>query len=214
MSGDKLYALSVPGGAIDIIGQSFEAIMVMTFPKSRGSSYEAVANFAAQADQHECVPMDKAEYHIAAFGRTERQAALALAILMAYSSKNALQIISNGKFLPDHYKVQRALQCYIESCSCADHRAHCTEMVHRSHLVLNNLSAPFDKELEFTLEMDLSRKRDSGTDGDVVTFPCRFVRERGFKFQPRHPASDADQIQAFAVREGCNWCPNFEKELV
>lgn len=209
----KLHALAVPDGTINIVAESFNSIMVLTFPKTRGASYEAVANFASQADRHECVPMDKTYYHIAAFGANEMQAALALAIIMNHTGKNALQIISNGKFLPDHYKVQRALQCYIESCSCADPKAHCVEIVHRSHLLRGNLSLPDSVGIDLTLDFELPRPKGGERPGDVIAFPCRFVRERGFKFQPQHPSTEADQIQAYAVREGCNWCPNFKKEI-
>lgn len=41
-------------------------------------------------------------------------------------------------------------------------------------------------------------------------FPCRWLHSYGFRPQAGHPASLPEQIQAAAVRQGCDWCPFFQ----
>lgn len=78
-------------------------------------------------------------------------------------------------------------------------------MVDRSHLrerFLPGNSAP-----TFTFGLEMIPKADAEKP-ELVALPCRYLRFRDFRFQPNHPSTEAAQIKAAAVREGCDWCPS------
>ncbi len=97
------------------------------------------------------------------------------------------------------------LECYLQASACNDRTAHC-------HTVIDD---PYDEEVAadpegFTVRFARNASRFSKrVEVDRYLFPCSFLQPR-FRFQPDHPASPGDQIQAASVKEGCTWCPYFD----
>ena len=99
------------------------------------------------------------------------------------------------------------LDCYLEASACDDRSAHCEKVV----------DDPYDTQLDreaggitihLTTGTELPRKR---VEIDRYLFPCSLLNDR-FRFQTDHPASPRDQIQAGAVKQGCDWCPHFDPD--
>ena len=204
--------VAVPG-SFDLIRASLEGSIATVFPKSRGSGYDAAVNFARQAARYEEAEIGKTLFHFAAFGRTREQAALALTLVRNLRGTKGLQLVAGGKLIQDAFRSEAVLQCYLEASGLPDPRAHCVQIVHESHLVERFLSGHTSaSSIDVADVMRNAFERDDGAGEKVYEFPCRYLLSRGFKFQPGHPSSEANQLRAAAVRDGCDWCPCFPKE--
>lgn len=205
--------LAAVPGSFDLIRASLEGSIATVFPKSRGSGYDAAVNFARQATRYEEAEIGKTLFHFAAFGRSRDQAALALSLVRNLRGTKGLQVVAGGKLTQDAYRAEAVLECYLEASGLPDSRAHCVQIVHESHLVERFLSGR--SSLTPSIDMaDVMRNafgRDDEPGGKVYEFPCRYLMTRGFKFQPGHPSSEADQLRSAAVRDGCDWCPFFPR---
>lgn len=193
----------------DIVIASLDSSIAVVFSKSRGAGYDAAVNFARQAARYEENQVGSSLFHFAAFGRSREQAALALALVRNLRGVKGLQVLAGGKLLQESHRVEAVLSCYLDSSSLDDPRAHCVEMVNKSHLqerFLSGIAAP-----KVSIGLDFV-SLDGEVAHEVIPFPCRYLRARNFKFQPGHPSAEADQLRAAAVREGCDWCPNFNVE--
>jgi hypothetical protein len=205
--------LAAVPGSFDLIRASLEGSIATVFPKSRGSGYDAAVNFARQAARYEEAEIGKTLFHFAAFGRSREQAALALSLVRNLRGTKGLQVVAGGKLTQDAYRAEGVLECYLEASGLPDHRAHCVQIVHESHLIERFLSRRdlFSPRVDMADVMRNAFQRDEDADGKVYEFPCRHLMTRGFKFQPGHPSSEADQLLSAAVREGCDWCPFFPR---
>lgn len=199
----------IPANAnsFDIIKASLTGSVAVVFSKTRGSGYDAGVNFAKQAEKYDEATIGSTLFHFAVFGRTREQAALALALIRNMRSTKGLQVIAGGRMLQDWPRVETILTCYLNASALQNPKAHCVEMVNEAHLVERFLSG--DGRSYISLDLDFLRPTKEKS-GRVVPFPCRYLRSRNFTFQPGHPASESDQLRAAAVREGCDWCPNFK----
>lgn len=203
--------ISVSASGFDVITASLTGSVAVVFSKTRGSGYDAGVNFARQADRYEEATVGSSLFHFAVFGCTREQAALALALIRNMRSTKGLQIVAGGKLIQEWLRVESVLACFLNASALSDHRAHCVEMVHDSHLIERFLSREDRKVVSLDIEFLKSTKEYCGR---VIAFPCRYLRSRNFRFQCGHPASEEDQLQAAAVREGCDWCPSFRSNFV
>lgn len=205
--------LAAVPGSFDLIRASLEGSIATVFPKSRGSGYDAAVNFARQATRYEEAEIGKTLFHFAAFGRSREQAALALSLVRNLRGTKGLQVVAGGKLTQDAYRAEAVLECYLEASGLPDPRAHCVQIVHESHLVERFLSGrdSFSPRIDMADVMRNAFQSDDEPNDKVYEFPCRYLMTRGFKFQPGHPSSEADQLLSAAVREGCDWCPFFPR---
>jgi hypothetical protein len=193
-----------------LIDWSLTGRVAMIFPRSRAANFPAALAIARQASQYAEHPISGVPHHWAGFGRSREQVARAIALINLVRGIKGFQVFAGG-VRADWARVLRVLECYLQSCSCTDWRAHCHVVVdgHRlespgggvrdtlpSQIVTHSLRpAPGDG-----LSWAASAERE--------TFPCRYLLQRHFHYQPGHPAERGAQVQAAAVREGCAWCPN------
>ena len=173
-----------------------------------------LARQARQAARYEEAEIGKTLFHFAAFGRSRDQAALALTLVRNLRGNKGLQVVAGGKLTQDAFRAEAVLECYLEASGLPDHRAHCVQIVHETHLVERYLSgrSSLAPSIDVADVMRNAFGRDEQLEGKVYEFPCRHLLARGFKFQPGHPSSEADQLLSAAIREGCDWCPCFPKE--
>ncbi|MDP3124578.1 MAG: hypothetical protein Q8M84_02995 [Thiobacillus sp.] len=200
--------------SFDLIRASLEGSIATVFPKSRGSGYDAAVNFASQASRYEEAEIGKTLFHFAVFGRTREQVALALSLVRNLRGTKGLQVVAGGKLTQDAFRAEAVLECFLEASGLSDPRAHCVQIVHESHLVERYLSGRTSaSSIDVADVMRNAFQRDDEPHGKVYEFPCRYLLTRGFKFQPGHPSSEADQLRSAAVREGCDWCPFLSSAL-
>lgn len=197
--------LAAVPGSFDLIRASLEGSIATVFPKSRGSGYDAAVNFARQAARYEEAEIGKTLFHFAAFGRSRDQAARAHGLIRNLRNATGLQVIARGRMI-DWARALHVLDCYLVATGVPDWRAHCVEMVPAKMLERGPLVS------SVSIDIDLSAPNWFRSAPETVPFPCRYLLERQFRFQPGHPASKVDQMRAGAAKDGCDWCPFFLKE--
>lgn len=202
MSGSTIL-LALPT-QFDIVEASLNAAVAVVFPKSRGGGYDAAVSFARQADSYDETTVGKTLYHFAVFGRTREQAARVLAVIRNLRGVKGFHVVAMGR-LVDWARVTHVLECYLIAASLPDWRAHCVEMVPAGMLDRGPLVS------SVSISIDLNAPRWFHTEPENVPFPCRYLLQRQFRFQPGHPASKDDQLKAGAALAECDWCPYFLK---
>ena len=181
--------------------------LVVAFPKSRSVNYAASVHFAKQANLYEEREIAGKLYHFSAFGQDRSQASIALSVTNLLLKIKGTSFYAGGKLIAAPYRIQSVLTCYLESCGANDYRAHC-------HKVIND---PFQShsqpEERFSMSMMDFLRGPSQAPAVQCIFPCRYLASySGTGLSSQHPSSQVDQIQAAAVRHGCDWCPSFHPE--
>lgn len=189
-----------------VVAASLQHPLVVVFPKTRSASYAAAVVLAKQANLYTDTDAAGSLFHVAGFGAENEQAARALSLVRFMRSIKGFQIYAGGKLLQDWARVESVLECYLESAACTDRRAHCQMVIHTEHLIERYYSS----RPSGAVSLDLDWMKINEVDDGIVVFPCRYLLSRNFRFQTGHPSSFEDQMQAGAVREGCDWCPNFK----
>ena len=185
--------------AVDLVSDSLEHVVAVSFPKSRSAAYSAALNIAQQADKYGETEMHGTLFHYAAFGRSREQVARALAIARYLDGIKAVQFYAGGKLILERHRIESVLTCYLEACACTDHQAHCSKVI----------SNPF--QINSTDNGIVSLDLDELRSPAGYLFPCAFLLQWGGPgLNKAHPSSPEDQIQAMAVRKGCDWCPNLK----
>lgn len=177
--------------------------VVMSFPQSRSGAYSSGVAIARGASLYDEAIIDGKTMHFAAFAADPEALLQAHAMVSTMRGYKGLLIYAGGK-IQEWARMLKVLDCYADASACKDSRAHCVVHVAKSSITERGTGS-FD--LDITPDFMAEKPKRDG-----YLFPCRLLAFNFmFKFQPRHPSSEADQIQAHAVREGCNWCPNFNK---
>lgn len=196
-----------------IIEEGFDPIIlsrkyaiVACFPQSRAGAYLSGVSIARNASWYDEKPVEGTKImHFCAFSATSDALLQAHALVRTMRGYNGLLLYAGGK-LQDWARMIHVLDCYSDSTQCNDVRAHCIVTVFRQSIT----SAPLTNSFSIDITPDFMQK--SRLDDGRILFPCRLLAQNySFKFQPGHPSSESDQIQAGAVREGISWCPNFIK---
>lgn len=182
---------------VDLIADSLAGLLAVAFPRSRAQRYPMAVELARAAAHYSESAIGGTLYHVAAFGRTQDQAARAFAIVRALRGQKA-EYFARGQQLADVARVQRVLACYLKSCACDDPKAHCQRVV----------GDPFSAD---GIESSISRHNARPP---LYIWPCTFMLDWNTpRIQRDHPAAPEAQLQARAVEIGCDICPNFSPAL-
>lgn len=197
----------------DLIGWSLAGSVAMVFPKSKSASYGPALALAQQAQHYGEQEIGGALMHFAGFGRDRHQAALALSVLDYLRGVKGLQVFGGGQMLLEPHRVAAVLDCFLKACGCDDSRAHCVVVVDEPTVVavgggVRQGVVPAIDLPRLDNLADWLERQPAAAQPARVLFPCRYLLQRNFRFQPDHPAGRLAQVQAAAVREGCDWCPN------
>ncbi|NTV44973.1 MAG: hypothetical protein HGB11_00230 [Chlorobiales bacterium] len=191
---------------IDPFQESVNALLVIAFPKSNSKNFTFALSIAQGATRYAITEIGGRQMYFASFARNQADAGRASALLSYVDSWKGTVIFSSGKVIPNGYFVSQVIQCYLESCSCRDSKAHCQTII----------DDPFS---EFTQNQNMSISihvvdRPSikqKIEIDRYAFPCKYLFS-WFRFQKDHPSTPQNQIQAAGVSKGCNICPHFKPD--
>lgn len=196
-----------PTASFDLVGTSLKGGLSVCFPKSRKSTYATAVAICRGASSYCEADVEGTLMHFAHFAPDPLNMSKALALLNLMGGYKGLLIYSKGR-AQEWAKALIVLRCYSESAACPDRRAHCSISVHK--MSITKSSEPLSSSLTVQITPNYAMAKAQGMD---YLFPCRLLAFNfGFKLQAGHPSSEADQIQAGAVREGCDWCPSFNKQ--
>ena len=180
-------------GSVDLIRDSIEQVLAVSFPKSKAAGYAPALNLAEQADKYAEVDLNGSVMHYAVFGSNRAQIGMALALVRYLKGVKATQFYARGQLIVEQHRIEEVLSCFMESSACNDPLAHCNKVV----------SDPFARSDQGGVSFDIGAP-------DSYLMPCAYLTRFGaVALHEKHPASPVDQIQAKAVKLGCDWCPNF-----
>lgn len=191
----------------DLIAESFNCLLVVVFSKSTSKNFPLALAVFSNLDKFWTIDVGGKEAYFACFKKNQVDAARAVVLLGYVENWKGVQIFSHGKLLNDAYEVESVLECYTESGFCKSLSSHC-------HKVVDD---PFSDEIVNDASMGITVRVTEDpvykyeSEVDRYLFPCKYLLNR-FDFQKDHPASPQEQIQAGAVEEGCDWCPNFNPD--
>lgn len=179
----------------------------MLFPKSRAGGYLTALSAARKADRYHEATQGAQTLHLAGFGAPRDQLALAILVVNNLRTSKGLQIFGGGRGIQDKWRIEQLLQCVLTASNCSDPKAHCVVMLENSYLS----GEPQRTSIHIDMRGDDTDDRYGLWKVGVRPFPCRLLYQRGFKFQHGHPSTEAQQIEAAAIREGCDWCPHLRR---
>lgn len=178
-----------------LASMSKQALVVVAFPKNRSPSYPIVLELLSLADSRSDAAIGRTVMHVGAFGRSAVQAEGAMSLLNYLDEIKGVQIYAGGRLRPDAEAVATVLRCYLQAETAVDRAAYCHEII--------------DDPFPARPDLDISQFSLDGS--KRYLFPCALLRRHGIAIDADHPASAPSQIQAGAVRLGCDWCPHFNE---
>jgi hypothetical protein len=196
---------------IDPAAASNDALLVILFFKSRSASFPFVVGICQNASRYGVFTFQGRPMHVAVFGRTKADAERASAVLKYAFGWRGVLIYAKGKLISVGWPVLEVVNCLQEAYSCRDRKAHCFKVIDDPFA---EVRAHRDPHISIRLEPEPSVSRPTmkmRIEQTHYIFPCKYLYSR-FSFQKGHPSSFEDQIQAGAVRQGCDFCPLFSPD--
>lgn len=192
--------------SFDLVAASMDSGVAISFPKSKSGAYPTAVNICRGAASYNEADIEGVTMHFVTFGKSRAEMARSLAAISSLRGYKGLLIYSGGR-LQEWARAIKVLQCYSDAEACNDPAAHCVISVHRDSITTHAVRQ--------AVSIDITPDFMAATSqGKAMLFPCRLLAMSfGFKIQGGHPSSEADQVQAGAVREGCAWCPNFRSVI-
>lgn len=190
---------------MDPIAESLNHLLAITFFKTSSQFYPVVVGLAKTAFRYEECVMANRPFHSALFSKNLDQANTAFRILDYTRDWKHMKMFGKGRMIGSFWDVYRMLDCYIQACSCKDHKAHCVKMVDDP-----NFTWPKPQKIilwSFTGNGEEDERKERRPDQYV--FPC-WQLYRNFHWQEAHPSNVQDRIQAAAVRNNVDLCPYFD----
>lgn len=199
---------------VDPFRDSEKYLLFVTFSQSPSKNYAMAINISLGALKYSEEILGNKRIHVVGFEKSRVGAARARALLDLVGDWKGVQIFAGGKVLQSIWGIKSVLECFASASACEDHKAHC-------HTVLED---PFIKvasggmaEIIRSAVKRSIEKKLAGEDyvepiktSECYLFPCRLLQNRVREINPDHPSELKDQVQALAIREGCDWCPYFK----
>lgn len=188
--------------------------IAITFPKSRSASFEMGLAAARLAENYAEGLIGSSFLHCAGFGVSRDQLANALVAVRNLHRIAGFQAFGRGSIIRESFKIERVLECYLTASACSDPRAHCVVVVEEERLYTRQREPV---QMTVSISLGSTPKPRPDTFGlnkvGMREFPCRFMHQWGFRYQKEHPSGEPEQLQAAALRLGCEWCPLLQPAL-
>lgn len=191
-------SLPIPINVSVPVGFFADSLIGMIFPKTTALAYPAMLALADRAMRHTETTDAGKRYHLVAFAHGLESALDAVSLLEHARKLAGVQVFAKGRPCRDVERVIEVLQCYCNAETCASTAAWCRQVIR----------APIRANTQLTASFEISPHHQHPK-FPMWLFPCRFLNESAFTVDPRHPEPYENQIEAGAVKRGCNWCPLF-----
>ncbi|MDP2183412.1 MAG: hypothetical protein Q8K99_12690 [Actinomycetota bacterium] len=201
---DSLDKYHDPPEAVDPYLASTECLLVVLFPRSNSKNYPIALNIARGSARFAETDFTGKPMNMAAFASSPDDARRAVALLEYVRQWKGVMVFSGGKLVKNTWQLLQVVDCSLDASSCDDPSAHCDSVID-DPLVVD----PQDMGLSVCIRLVAEPPEQHAVEIDRYLFPCKFLQNR-FHFQPDHPSSLQNQIQAAAVEMGCNMCPCFD----
>jgi len=195
--------------SIDPFELSKKWLVVAMFFQSTSKNYKEAVSIAGGASYFKQLNIDGQIVNIAGFDKTQRDVSIFIVLQEIINGWKGSRFFAGGRVISNFYRVIETLNCFLLSLACRKYEAFCWEIMNH----------PFYKSdwypgIAMTISVDLSGEQE-GKKEDVqpdplLLKPCKRLDLR--RLSKHHPSDIVDQIQALAVEENVDWCPNFKPE--
>lgn len=204
-------------GDVDLIADSLSHPLAVAFSRTNSPNYGAAVELAMLGSKYAELALGRSIVHMAAFSASRAHMSRALALLRYIKGWKSTQIYAGGKLLFSAHRVEDVINCFLTAAACCDYRAHC-------HRVIRSPFAGDDERIRW-IGSDLAISGFARVGGmltvtdprresfEKYVLPCRFLARYGeihFRLDGGPDVSPRDRLQAMAVSQDCEWCPNFE----
>jgi hypothetical protein len=197
-------------------------LICVLFGRSRSKSFGAALLAARHADRYMVETVDGYKLHAACFGRSSGQAFAASQLIAIAGKWKGVQIYAGGRLVESSgvwpERVKRTLLCFAKSGRASDRSAHCCVVKRRFQCYVPDRGkavAPLASIKDGEITLHVLPAGQIPPSRQALVIPCRrTVEEIMYVFAEGNPASLDDQLQAAAVRAGCEWCPLFGRDSV
>lgn len=183
-----MYLLSVLPNDVTIhpLSRSFEEHFVVYISKSPSRNMPIVLGLMKQGVLFAEQEIQGTTYYSCAFSLQPIRLHMLSAIIEMAKKWKGFHLFFNGVLVNNHTGILDTLSCYAEAMKCHDTKAYCnfiqTEPVYKTTLF-------------------------GGTrvDDKLWLIPCQKLSHA--RVNNLHPSSSINQLQAYAVKKSCHWCP-------
>lgn len=178
---------------LDVIEKLLSYPVVIVFPHTRHFGVRDSLAQAGHASVYAVGEYGNGKHHLLGFASMTDQLSEIMVFVDLLAGIRGVQFYFNGLLLNKRgYEVQHVVNCYIQSQKCTDWRAHCHRII----------------EIDFE---EPGKGKWSDSNSVKYISPCHIAFNYNRRsISPEHPSSLKDQLQAYAVDAGCEWCPNFD----
>jgi len=195
-----------PQEVVDPHAESESALAAVAFQKSSSASMPMAVAVAQRSPGYRFAYIEGRAVHFSVFGPTVAEAMNAVSLLKLTVGWKGVLCYSRGRPV-DAHRLLEVLDCYVAATRCVDRRAHC-------HAVIDDPMIPRAPAYYGGITIAMSRANPPLIKEVVIAryaFPCVRLQSR-FRFQPDHPATLRNQIQAAAAAQDYDVCPFFDAD--
>lgn len=183
-------------------------LVLVLFVKSRSGAFDLAMDVAGRAPLFVERDLESMKIYVAGFASTLDGAALAMDLIHYVRGWKGTHFYAQGRMvigeMKQAYDIEAVLQCFADSCSAHDVRAHCQRTIDSPYF-------PVHARLKLEHIHPMFRHITAASDEGNFVFPCSYMLQ-WFEAQEHHPASVRDQIQAEGVAKMCDVCPRFNPD--
>jgi hypothetical protein len=169
--------------------------------------YPVAVRLARAAPNYKEGEIDGTLFHIAGFQKSPAELRCVAHLLDCQGAKD-LRIYVDTHAI-DAWEFASVIRCYLRSCRCTDWRAYCQKVT--TQLFSDERSE--DRSMSLRITLTHIHSEENKLPARRYLFPCAYLVERApVRLERSHPASVEAQVQAIAVKLGCDLCPRFDAD--
>lgn len=176
----EINKVSINSAPIDPFQESLNSFLVVAFPKSSSVNFSLALVIAQGASRYGIVEIGGKQMHCATFDATQADVGRASALLRYVNGWKGVMLFSKGRIVTSDYQASQVIDCFLESCSCNDSKAHCQKVIDDP---FSDTYQSLSMSISINFTDQLSPKKEAKIDRYI--FPCKYL-SGWFRFQKDH----------------------------
>lgn len=187
---------------------SRDYLVVVMFVRSRSEAFSLALDVVRGAHLFAELDLRPMKVFAAGFLSTAKGARHAMDLIHYVRGWRGTHFYAQGRMIIGEMEpalhLEAVLQCFANSCSARDYRAHCFRLI-------DDPFRPLSPYRTFDHVAPYFRHHEAASEDGTYVFPCSHMI-KWFRAQRDHPASIPNQIQAEGVARMCDVCPRFDPD--
>ncbi len=187
---------------------SRDYLVVVMFVRSRSEAFSLALDVARGAHLFAELDLRPMKVFAAGFLSTAKGARQAMDLIHYVRGWRGTHFYAQGRMIIGEMEpaihLEAVLQCFANSCSARDYRAHCFRLI-------DDPFRPLSPYRTFDHVAPYFRHYEAAAEDGTYVFLCSHMI-KWFRVQRDHPASIPYQIQAEGVARMCDVCPRFDPD--